>query len=488
MKKQPFLWFFAPLVFLAISMNSLCAQNNKDTTNQAKRQSDLYLRAPDVVPGTLPEMRRTSYWISKMDSPDEVVLSIKEIESRNVAYRKRMANRSVDLDSVLNNRIDKQLKSRPGLLAHIPDIGSMTPYELEGLTKEMVQNITSYLRSREFGNIMSIQYSEDELKEIENEISYKNGKTKLVPQTAVVTRQSRLHVIPPVKPEYIGMFTNGKAGWDLWNLDVLPPGTQVLVLHISKTGAFSFVLSERGYGWVSSEEIGICTPLDSYFFTNTNDFIVCTGDRVPFYADADCTLVSGWMLMGDRLPLIGTDSRSISIPFRNAYGKLSIEKAWLKPDADVQIGYLPYTKKNVAEQAFKLLDNLYDWTGSWYGRNHATNIRDVFRCFGFQLPSNGTLMAAFSERPLSVNPKEGREAQFNAILSNIPFLTIQICENSHSQLFMGDYDGMPVGFDAHGYSYKDKEGNDLEIKRWVVSTIETPDYFLKQEINFVRLY
>lgn len=173
----------------------------------------------------------------------------------------------------------------------------------------------------------------------------------------------------------------------------------------------------------------------------------------PWYPDG--------CLWGDRLPLAGSDPRLILIPFRNANGKLSIQEAWLKPDTDVHIGYLPFTQRNAAEQAFKLLDNLYDWTGSWYGRNHATNIRDIYRCFGFQLPANGTLIAAYSDRPLTVKPIEGKDAQFKAILSNEPFLTIQICENSHSQLFMGQYDGMPIGFDAHGYSYMDKNGNDL---------------------------
>jgi len=55
-------------------------------------------------------------------------------------------------------------------------------------------------------------------------------------------------------------------------------------------------------------------------------------------------------------------------------------------------------------------------------------------------------------------------------------------------MYMGKYNGMPIGFDAHGYGYKDGEGNDMEIKRWVVGTIETPEYFLEQEITFVKLY
>lgn len=488
MKAQLSFWFFAFWLCLGFHGSGLFAQSKENKPQkEVKKQSDLYLRAPGVVPGTLPEMRQTSYWVSIMKRPNEVVLPLKKIKDRNAAYRHRMANRH-ELDTVLNQRIDKQLKNRPGLLAHIPDISSMTSTELGDLTQRLVISGTDYLRSREFGNIMAIAYSVNELDAIESEISYDPKRNRTSPQPGITTTQSRLHIIPPTKPEYIGLFTNGKARWDLWNLDVLPIGTPVYILYTSRTGAFSFVLSERGYGWVASEEIGVSSTLEITTFNSGNDFVVCTGDRVPFYADTDCTLVSGWLLMGDRLPLVGANPRLVSIPFRSANGKFSVQEAWLKPDADVHLGYLPYTQKNVAEQAFKLLDNLYDWTGAWYGRNHATNLRDIFRSFGFQLPANGILLTVFAENPQTLNPDEGKEAQFKTIFSNEPFLTLQVCENSHSQLYMGDHDGIPIGFDAHGYSYKDEEGNDLELKRWVVGTIEMPDYFLKQEITFVRLY
>lgn len=488
MKEQLSFWSFILLVLLEMFGGDLYAQT-KDVSKKGeeRKQSKLYLRAPEVVPGTLPEMRQTSYWISKMKNPDEVVLSLNEIERRNAAYKHRMEHLS-ELDSTLVKQINKHIKERPGLLAHFPDLGSMTPSKLAELTKQMVQSGTDYLRSTEFGNIMAISYSDKELDAIELEISYDPERSKPNPKKGIVTTQSRLHIIPPIKPEYIGLFTNGKERWDLWNLDVLPLGTTVDILYTSKSNAFLFVLSERGYGWVPSENIGIGSSSEIDVFGTTNDFIVCTGDRVPFYTDSNYTAVSGWLRMGDCLPIVSNDSKVVKIPFRNANGKFSIQEAYLKSDADVHLGYLPYTRNNIVVQAFKLLDNLYDWTGAWYGRNHVTNLRDIFKSFGFQLPANGALLSAFSAHVQRVKPSVGRKTQVKTILSIEPFLTIQICENSHSQLYMGDHNSMPIGFDAHGYSYKDEKGNDLELKRWVVGTIEIPDYFLKQEITFVKLY
>ena len=44
----------------------------------ARVNADLYDRAPDVQPGTIPEMRTPEYWIARMEHPDEVILPIGE--------------------------------------------------------------------------------------------------------------------------------------------------------------------------------------------------------------------------------------------------------------------------------------------------------------------------------------------------------------------------------------------------------------------------
>ena len=449
--------------------------------------AQLYNRAPNIVPGTLPEMREAAFWISKMKNPDEVVLSLMEIEDRNKAFQQSIRD-TAHMDSVILGSIKDQLKERPGLLTEIPDITSMHPGEVTDLVQSMIRRQIHYLRSRQFGNIMAIEYSTGELDEIENEIVFRPAEGQIGTRSGIIINESRLRIIPPTRPEYIGLFTNGKARWDLWNLDVLPIGTPVEVLYSSRSGAFLLVLSDRGFGWVAAEKIALGLPDAISSFTSEKEYIICTGDKVPFYIDSTCTLLSGWLRMGDRLPLVRGNSKSVQIPVRDAEGDFVTAEAWLRTDADVHLGYLPYTKKHVAEQAFKLLDNLYDWTGAWYGRNHVTALRDVFGSFGFKLPGNGILLAACGQRSRVLSAKVDRQAQFKSILSNESFLTLQICENSHSQLYLGHYEGMPIVFDAHGYSYTDEDGNEMELKRWLVGTMEMPDYFLKQDITFVELY
>jgi hypothetical protein len=191
--------------------------------------------------------------------------------------------------------------------------------------------------------------------------------------------------------------------------------------------------------------------------------------------------------MGDRLPLVTGQSRKVLIPIHQANGSVAIQQAWLAPNADVHTGYLPYTRKNVVLQSFKLLDNIYDWTGAWLGRNHATALRDIFACFGFRLPSCGELQSIYNAHTKWLSNKTPKADQYKAALANEPFLTLQICSSGHSNLYLGDYNGTPINYDTHGYNYTDTTGRSLDIRRVCIETIAIPDYFLKQDVTFVEL-
>jgi hypothetical protein len=472
--------FLMLIIIVILNQGGMYAQ----TTNRQRSPTSLYLRAPDSIPGTLPAMRDPSYWIARMKKPDEVVMSLEEINTRNKDYFQRMANFS-ELDSNLRRQITQELESRPGLLAFIPDLGTKTPAEIRTLAVEMIDKEIKMLKGRRFGNILGNEYSPKEIETLAEEMAFSKIANPIKIQSGITVKTSRLRIVPSLRFEYVGY--TGLAGWDMWNFDLIPVGSIVNILHVSKTGGYLFVLSEKGLGWVASEEVAISSAKDVYNFHNSKDFVVCTGDVVPYYSDLNCTYVSGWLRMGDRLPVQKNNMRLIRVPTRQINGKLLIQDAWIATDADTHIGFLPYTRRNVVRQAFKLQDNIYDWTGGWYGRDHATQLRDIFSVFGFNLPSMGGLISAYNGNPVFVYPNEGTNVQINAISANEPFLTIQICSSGHSQLYLGNYNGLPIVFDTHGYRYNDNNGNELLIRRANVGTILFPDYFLKQAITFVEL-
>lgn len=470
---------------MTLALVTLALVGPSASWGQASRHR-LYLRAPEVLPGVLPAMRDTAYWVNRMKQPDKRLLTLTEIERMNARFRDKMSHLDA-LDGATARRIRRQLADWPGLVATMPDLNASPPAELSAVVRDVIEQQIQCLRRRPFGNRLGIGYSARELDAIQAELALDAVNPEKERATGILVRTARLRIIPAIRPEYVGLTEAGKTRWDLWNLDVLPIGSAVQVLHRSRSGGFLFVLSPRGFGWVKSEDVALGSKAMISRFTEAKPFVVTTGDRVPFYSSSDCKYVSGWLRMGDRLPRAGDDDRRINVPVRRTSGEFAVEQAWLAPDADVHAGYLPYTSRNVLVQAFKLLDNIYDWTGGWFGRNHATVLRDVFATFGFDLPSNGVLLSLYGNKIEVLPVALDRRAKAARIAAHEPFITIETSNSGHSQLYLGQQDGQVFVFDTNGYGYRNEKGETLEVRRCVVGTIDLPNYMLKQDLILTEL-
>lgn len=452
--------------------------------------ADFYHRAPDVIPGTLLEMRNPSYWIARMEKPDEVILNLDKIRRMNKNFHKKM-RAAEPFKDVPEERRSPFLYYWPGVVPTMPDLHSIKPEAVSDTVKKRIGDEIEFLRSRDFGNALGVVYADREIDALENEMALNHVKEKITIRDGIAVRCARLRSTPSFFPDQVGLLENGKTRWDLWNVGILKIGKPVIVLHRSGSGEYVFVLCEVGYGWVRSEDVAFAYKKEIDDFVNAKDFVICTGDRVQFYTDNSCMYASGWFRMGDCLPLAKKNNpRIIKVPVRKMNGKFTTETAWLAENADVHAGFLLYTRRNIVETAFKLLDNRYDFTGAWFGRNHETTYRDIFACFGFHLPYHGGLFTHFVDNETVLNPDVGREEQYRKILENEPFVTIQITlqnRSGHAQLLLGEYNGVPIVLDQHGYGYEGEDGTYYEIRRCCIGDVTQPNYFLKRKITFLEL-
>ncbi len=450
--------------------------------------ADLYKRAPDTLPGTLPGMRNPSYWIERMEKPDEIILTIETIEQMNRAYEDKMRLpdpfKDVEQDRKPNM---KRVMERAGRVLSIPDIHTMNSQDIAVIVKNEIQKEIEYLRSRKFGNANALEYAEWQIDAFENEMALHRVGEKITPQNAITVRHTRLQIIPADFYDDQGLIDSGKTLWNLWNLDILRIARPVTILHPSQSGMYLFVLSNEGYGWIRSVDVAFCNEKENARFTQSKTFLVCADDIVPFYTDKQCKYASGRLRMGDRIPLVNTNKPyKIKVPVRKTNGTLAIEEAFIKENAFVHAGWLPYTRRNIVETAFRLLDNQYDWTGAWFGRNHETTYRDIFACFGFRLPYHGILFTHFGDTKTVVQPDIGIKKQKEELLKHEPFVTIQNC-GGHCQLLLGEYNGEPIVFDQHGYGYQLEDDTWLEVRRCCIGDMRMPSYFLKNKIMFLEL-
>ncbi|MHB9028645.1 MAG: SH3 domain-containing protein, partial [Candidatus Latescibacterota bacterium] len=422
-------------------------------------------RAPDVYPGTLPAMRTPEYWINRMPKPDEVLLPPAEIARRNATFQ-MFLKRPDPFQGIPADRRPALMSWWPGFLPFPPDMQAMTPEARSDSVQSLISAQIKYLRVGSFANVTGVRYSARDLDRFEREMARDIVPREITIRQGMIVHPSRLRVIPSFLPQEQGicdssLSVSGKTiritvHWDTWNNGVLKIGSPVHVLHTSRTGEFFFVTSGPRYGWTRAKNLAFASEREIREFSEPADFVVCTGNRVPLYADPSCRAASGWFMLGDRLPLADkSNPRKVKIPVRRGDGALFAGTAWLAEDAAVHAGWLPYTRRNVVRTAFKLLDSPYDWSGGWFGRDHITIYRDIFSVFGFDLPWHDGLFTFYGQNRDRVEPGIGRDRQFREVLSHEPFITVMSC-NGHAKLFFGDHNGAPVVFAHYGHGYVDE--------------------------------
>ena len=445
--------------------------------------AELYNRAPDVMPGTLPEMKTTEYWIARMKNPDEIILSQDAIERMNTAYEQKVRS-SDPFGGVAENRKPDLSYWWPGHVLAMPDFHTMSPAAIADTVRNRIKIQIDYMRSKDFGNALAIKYSGRELDNFEEEMVLDTVGNEVTIRDGISVRTTQLRNIPMLFPHQYGLSENAKTRWDIWNIGIVRVCSPLTVFMPSRSGEYVLVACDEGYGWIRTGDIAFGSKRQLETFTQPKDFMVCTGDHVQFYSDAECRYAAGWFRMGDRLP--AASNNRVTVPVRNSDGSLDSETAYLRNGADVNHGWLPYTRRNVVETAFKLLDNTYDWTGAWFGRQHETTYRDIFAVFGFRLPWHGALFTIFGNNEMVITPEMGKDGQYNNILKNEPFITLQSC-GGHAQLFLGDLNGVPIVFDQHGYGYEESTGTYVEVRRCNIGTVAMPTYFLKRNVTFCTL-
>ncbi len=454
-------------------------------TGRAAVSQEFFTRAPDVLPGTLPEMRDPHYWIDRMDNPDEVILPLERIRELNARFERRMSDPGF-FGSVREERMPPDY-FYPGVSLFRADLHDLSASDVADTARYHIRQQIDYLHSRNFGNVFAVEYAGWEIDEIIDEMGLDRVKNSFRPRDAVTVRAVRLRNVPALMPLKVGTNATGSHRWDRWGIGLVSIGSPVTVIHRSVSGEFCLVQCGMGYGWLRSDEIAFGGRKEIASFADPEDFVVSLEDRTLFFSSERCEYAAGFFMMGNRLPLAAPgDPRRVLVPVRETDGSFNTAVAWLEEDADVHAGYLPYTRRNIVETAFKLLDDPYDWTGAWYGRNHETAYTDVFACFGFDLPHRDPLFTFFGDDDTVVLPEAGKEEQFRVMLSHEPFVTLQSC-GRHAQLLLGEYNGEPIVFDNHGYGYEDGNGVRHEVMRCNIGTLMLPEYFLERNITFLEL-
>jgi hypothetical protein len=192
-------------------------------------------------------------------------------------------------------------------------------------------------------------------------------------------------------------------------------------------------------GWIRLDNIAF---EDVEKAVSAGEPLVVTGSHVNVYGDKGLRKALAAVPMGDALPLEKEKGDSspwvVRFPQKNGDGVAWVD-GYIDSRADVRVGYLPYTKRNVLTQAFKMFGEKYGWGGKDGRRDCSEFVKDIFASMGIRLPRNSHEQASVGVKIAGLD--SGKDIP-KALKNAEPAITL-LGLDRHIMLYIGSKGGRP---------------------------------------------
>ena len=234
--------------------------------------------------------------------------------------------------------------------------------------------------------------------------------------------------------------------WDNTALSAVMIGEPVLTYLTTADGMFTYVKGTICDGWVQTASVALCKDKAEWLGAQQpDDFVIVTGAEIRLEDSPACPAVSDLSLeMGTKLAVSkrtgGVNNRMswynyvVDVPVRAATGSYSTVQAMIPANRDVHVGFMPFSQKALIDQAMKALGNRYGWGGSLHAQDCSGYVRQVYQCFGAELPRNTTWQAAMPVRKVEFKDMSAEEK--SAALKDAPAGAI-LQFPGHEMLYLG---------------------------------------------------
>lgn len=397
------------------------------------------LAAPTLLPGTDRSMLTAGYWISRHPSPDVLILTAEQIAG-------------------LNRYIEKDLKT-------VADITRIPmPYSGSDLAAAMQKDISRlrakprYLSSgRPAPGAFYERLAED------MDVAAMNPATNSDhrPDYGVVVRFSDQRILPTLEPLY---GDPSEVDFDNLQNNTLELGTPLLLLHRTRDLKWTYARSPSSSGWVESRHIARCSPEALEDFIHPDRFVVILRPKTDIYRNPGLTYSEEYVQMGVRLPLIGAEENAyqVLIPISDSQGYLVRQQGYVQKNQASE-GYLPYTARNMLQQAFEMLNAPYGWGGMYGEQDCSRYIQQVFATVGVSFPRNSADQSVVGKLIAEFYPDTSEFIKIHSLDQAIGGITT-LYQKGHIMLYLGKAGSLPYAI-HETWAYRAPDGDqDLTFK------------------------
>lgn len=279
--------------------------------------------------------------------------------------------------------------------------------------------------------------------------------------------------LPNLKPMYE---TADDFPFDQLQYTEVKPNEPLRILHESDTGAWVFVETAYGLGWVKADTVRIADESLQQRLT-TAELVVIARDFAVIRDKQGKALPQP--KIGTLYPIVKEEPEHWLINVAIAgEGELAALKTARIAKKDADRFPLPFSAATITHVGNELLKTPYGWGELFRDRDCSATTRDFFIPFGIWLPRNSRQQIN-SGQPLSLENLSKADKEKLLREQGVPFRTL-VHRKGHIMLYVGLMNGKPVILhNTWAIRFKTKSGTEQKfyIGRTVLTTLEAGDEF-----------
>ena len=386
-----------------------------------------------------PDMTSPSFWYGKVSTAGEELMDRAAINEQNA--KNFAASSATNMNDLKNMDIS---------------------YNSESLKESLVNSLISEVRDGRV-NIASrgTIYRNGEALGEEGVNAWFEEMKANIEGAEVKTEDSRKYGICVKRADLWMAPTNALVGWSETDADSELINTSVnvnepVIMDLTTAdGQYTHVKCLNCDGWVETDHFAVCDDkedwLSQWDFSDGEDMLVVTDSHITLEESNLAPATSKLDLyMGTQLPLVPRDrltgiserypwyNYTVYIPVRAEDGKLSREMAMIASHHKVSIGFPEMNVKNILTIAYNCLGDRYGWGGMLGAMDCSLYTRNIYRCFGMEIPRNTNWQAAMPAMKTELT--ELSEEEKKEVLNGLTPGSL-LMFSGHITLYLGEDNG-----------------------------------------------
>ena len=298
----------------------------------------------------------------------------------------------------------------------------------------------------------------------------------------------------------------GDNDFDYFQISALRVNEPVVIRGRSADGLWLYVNSTGCGGWVKASDIALCRtreewesawkiPEDHLLVVTSGKLYLEKSNRNPDIAGKMLTMGTTLRIAEDWEYSQAVTNRStinnyaVWMPLRGADGYYTRKVVLISQHNSVSVGYLPMTSQNILNVAFSMLGDAYGWGSMLDSADCSAYIRDIYKCFGLELPRNTTWQSAMPavKCDLSALPQNADGDAVKGALLNTLAPGAVLYFPGHTMMYLGEVDGQHYVISAVSSMADPETGKYLRVRGVVINNLDIKRLSGKSWMNCLDL-